>query len=357
MNCDPWLMGDPRLRALAVPSSASLRRAMQAIDDGALEIALVLDDEGRLGGTVSDGDIRRALLGGAGLDDPVMEYMTKDPQVVRVDASRAEVLDLMRARSLAQIPVLDEAGRLLGLHALKQILGGAEFPNAAVIMAGGRGRRLGELTRNVPKPMLKVAGRPILEHLVLHLVGSGVRRILISVAYLRDSIEAHFGDGSTFGCSISYLSEDAEQPLGTGGPLALVEQHDRVRGPLLVLNGDLVTRFSVASLLDAHRRSGGVATVAVRRYTHDVPFGVVEVEGARLRRIVEKPEMSWPVNAGIYVLESDLLGRVPRGRHYPLPALIEECVGRGEHVTVWELSDDWQDVGRPSELRSARGEL
>lgn len=347
---------DSHLAALVIPLTATVRAAMQAIDRGAFEIALVVDDDGRLHGTVSDGDVRRALLAGTLLDDPVEACVQTTPHVAAPDASRAEVLDLMRARSLSQIPVVDGAGRLLGLHVLKQILGGVERPNVAVIMAGGRGTRLGDLTHSVPKPMLPVAGRPILEHLVLHLIGSGIGRILLSVAYLAEQIESHFGDGASFGCSIDYLREDPENPLGTGGALALLASQDRERGPLLVLNGDLVTRFSVADMLASHDSTGAVATVAVRRYAHEVPFGVAEVEGARLRRIVEKPTVSWPINAGIYVLDPMLPGRVPTGCQYPLPSLVADCVSRGEHVNVWESTDDWQDVGRPAELRSARGE-
>ncbi len=356
MTSDPRPLHDPALRALTIGTDATVREAMEAIDAGALEIALVAEADDRLVGTVSDGDIRRALLRGARLEDRVRGCMSTAPHVVHEGASRAEVLDLMRARSLAQIPVVDGSGRLRGLHSLREVLGAAERPNAAVIMAGGKGTRLGELTRTVPKPMLPVAGRPILEHLVLHLVGSGVRRVLLSVAYLAEQIEDHFGDGSAFGCSIGYLREEPDRPLGTGGALALVEQEDRERGPLLVLNGDLVTRFSVDGLLDAHQASGAAATVALRRYAHEVPFGVLEVEDDRLLRIIEKPAVTWPVNAGIYMLEPRLLARVPTGCPYPLPSLIEDCVGRGEPVGVWESTDDWQDVGRPAELRSARGE-
>lgn len=263
----------------------------------------------------------------------------------------------MRAQSLAQIPVLDGQSRVVGLHVMRELLGGVERENWAVIMAGGRGVRLAPLTDHVPKPMLPVAGRPILERLVLHLLGSGIRRIFLAINYLGEMIEAHFGDGSEFGCSIEYLREERGRPLGTGGALGLLPGlgYEPER-PLLTMNGDLVTQFSLGGLLASHEASGALATVAVRDYTHEVPFGVVYADGARLTGFAEKPVASWTVNTGIYVLDPRLLGRIPRGQSFPLPGLLEDCVRRGEPVNVWPSSGEWQDIGRPAELDTARGE-
>jgi len=345
------------LAPLTVGDGATIRAAMQAIEAGAVEIALVVDGGGRLTGTVSDGDVRRALLGGAGLDDPVAPHAGRAPVAVGPDAGRAQVLDLMRARSLAQIPVVDAEGRLLGLHVIRRLLGAVERDNWAVIMAGGRGTRLAPLTDSLPKPMVSVAGRPLLERLVLHLVGHGVRRIVLAVNYLGEMIEAHFGDGAEFGCAVSYLREDPGQPLGTGGALGLMAAAGlEPRAPLLVMNGDLLTQFRVDELLAAHTAGGAVATVAAGEYVHEVPFGVVEAEGDRLVGLREKPVHAWTTNAGIYVLEPRLLERIPAGAAFPLPALLQDCVRRGERVGVWRLADDWQDVGRPADLARARGQ-
>lgn len=343
------------LDPLVVTVDATIRHAMQAIDRGTVEIALVTDSTGGLLGTVSDGDVRRALLAGAALDDPVAPYVARRPQVVGPESGRAEVLDLMRARSLAQIPVVGPEGRLLGLHVMRELLGATERPNTAVIMAGGRGRRLGSLTETLPKPMLPVAGRPILERLVLHLVGSGIRSVAISVNYRSEQIEDHFGDGSAFGCRIKYLREELDRPLGTGGSLALLDSAEHGDHPLLVMNGDLITEVAINALLESHVAVGAVATVAVRQYQHDVPFGVLEEKDGRLVRLVEKPTVTWPINAGIYVIEPRLLDRIPRGQEYAVTALFDDCLARGEHVHVWESRDDWQDIGRPDELSRARG--
>lgn len=342
------------LRLLITPE-ATIRDALEAIDRGTAAIALMADDRMRLLGTVSDGDLRRALLAGSQLDDGVAPVATRRPLVVREGTPRAEVLDLMRAQALLQIPVVDDEGRLVGLHLLREMLGREERPNWAVIMAGGRGTRLGVLTEATPKPMLRVAGRPILERLVLHLVGYGVRRIFLSVNYLSEVIEEHFGDGTALGCEIAYLREEGLS-LGTGGSLRLLHDGDRrPEHPLLVINGDLVTDFSVPALLESHRHSRASATLAVRPYTHAVPFGVAQTTGSWLTSLLEKPVESWLVNAGIYVLEPGLLERIPAGREFHVPELLQHCLDRGEHVNAWETDDDWEDVGRPEELVRARG--
>jgi NDP-sugar pyrophosphorylase family protein len=262
----------------------------------------------------------------------------------------------MHARYISQVPVLED-GILVGLHVLRELLGAEERENVAVIMAGGRGTRLRPLTEQRPKPMLPVAGRPILERIVLHLTGAGIRTIYLAVNYMADMIEEHFGDGDDFGCRIEYLREDLARPLGTAGALALLPAEVSASGePLLVMNGDLVTQFHVGRLLDAHARGGGVATIGVRDYMHDVPFGVVTVEGDAVATLEEKPSAVWSVNAGIYAVESSLLGWVDAGREFPMTELIADALRRGERVVAHRLEGDWLDVGRVNELRQARGE-
>jgi dTDP-glucose pyrophosphorylase len=348
---------DDRVHGLLVQPGASVREAMQRIDEGGLEIALMVDGDGRLLGTLTDGDLRRALLAGAELGDPVDPYVSTDPITVKRGLDRAAALDLMRARSIAQLPQIDGEGRLTGLHLLRDILGPPTLPNQAVVLAGGRGSRLGELTRNVPKPMLKVAGRPILERLLLHLVGSGIRRVALSIGYLGDQIEAHFGDGSAHGCEITYLRESPEQPLGTGGPLRLLLEQDRPPElPVLAMNGDLLTTFSVSGMLEAHTSAGAALTLGVQEYVHEVPFGVVHADEhtGRVQRLDEKPACAWTVNAGTYVVAPSLLERIPPGEPFPITDLVEGCLDREEHVIGWRMDGDWQDIGRPRELRAAR---
>ena len=340
------------LRATQVSVTGTLRDALNSLDRGALGIGLAVSSEGVLVGVLTDGNIRRALLGGATLDSPLRLCLQRDFVAVRIEASRAAVLDLMRARRIAQVPVIDQTGRVVGLHTLHALLSREELPNWAVVLAGGRGERLRPLTDSIPKPMVRVAGRPILERIVLHLVGFGIRRVFLSVNYKAEIIEGHFGDGAAFGCRIEYLRED--KPLGTGGALALLPSVPS--NALLVLNGDLLTQFDVARMLAFHSRGGHEATVGLHEYVHTVPFGVAELLGDRIVALREKPTQSWQTNAGIYVLEPRLLARVPRDASFPLPALLEECIDRGDSVGAFRVEDDWIDVGQHRELLRARGE-
>lgn len=341
-----------RLAKIIIPETASIRTALEAIDRGAVDIALAVDAEQRLVGTVTDGDIRRAILRGASLSTPISTCMSRKFTAVDGRTTRAEVLDMMRARVFEQIPIVDDAGRVVGLHLLREMLGAVERPNWAIVMAGGRGERLRPLTDELPKPMIRVAGRPILERIVLHLVGFGIRRIFLAVNYKAEIIQQHFRNGDEFGCCVEYLREIT--PLGTGGPLSLLPESPE--DPILVLNGDLITQFDVGAVLATHTDNHHKVTMAVHEYFHTVPFGVVDVPGDRVTALREKPTQSWLANAGVYVLEPDLVARVPAKTSFPLTALIEDCLRRGEHVGVFNLQDDWIDVGRHQELRRARGE-
>lgn len=347
----------PPLPSLCIDPAAPLRRALQVIDAGGVEIALVVDSEGHLRGTLTDGDIRRALLSGLGLDAAIATVYQRDFIAVGADADRAHVLDLMQARSISQVPVVDASGRLGGLHLLRELIGREQRPNAAVIMAGGRGTRLYPLTLTVPKPMLEVAGRPILERIVLHLVGSGIRTIFLAVNYMADTIERHFRDGSELGCSIRYLRESDDRPLGTAGALTLLPDEVATGAtPVLVMNGDLLTSFSVAGLLDAHRRQENVVTVGVVRHSYTVPFGVLDVAAERVLSIEEKPTATWLVNAGVYTAEPDVIARIPRDREYLMTQVLEQCAVDGRRVGVYPLDGSWHDVGRPHDLSRARGD-
>jgi dTDP-glucose pyrophosphorylase len=337
--------------ACLVPDMGTIRDAMLALDRGAGRIALAVGGKGTMTGVVTDGDIRRALLAGATLDTPLAGVLTRNPIAVGPGEPRAAVLDLMRARRVSAIPVVDGHGIPVGLHLLHEFLERAERATWAVVMAGGQGTRLRPLTDTVPKPMLRVAGRPILERIVLHLVGSGIRRVFLSVNYLGHVIEEHFGDGSAFGCRIEYLRED--QPLGTAGALGLLPEPPA--GTLLLLNGDLVTSADLGSMLAFHASGGFDATIGIRRYLHTVPFGCIEREGSRVTGLDEKPTLEREVNTGIYALEPGVIGLVGRGVPLSMPALIARVLGEGRPVGAFEIEDDWVDVGQREQLAHARG--
>jgi NDP-sugar pyrophosphorylase family protein len=285
------------------------------------------------------------------LDVPLDPYLQRNFLYVSEDDSREQILDLMQAKKIKHLPVLDAAGRLLGIHQLHAIVGGGELPNHAVIMAGGRGQRLLPITEHLPKPMIKVAGRPILERLVLHLVGCGITRIYLSVNYLAEVIERHFGDGSRFGCTIQYLREDDH--LGTGGSLSLLPASPS--DPLLVLNGDLVTQVDFASMLSFHSNHHAAATIGYRPYSHQIPFGCIDLVGETVAGIQEKPIVERCVSAGVYVLSPSAVELVPR-KHYAITDLFQALLRRGERIGAYEITSDWADVGQHRDLSHARGE-
>ena len=343
------------LAQLTIGPDESILTALRVVDQAGVEIAFVIDPDGRVIGTLSDGDLRRAILAGVPLDAPggVRRAMHAEFRSVGPDVGRAEVLDLMSVLGIGQVPVLDAEGRLVGVHLLYEMIGRRERTSAAVVMAGGQGMRLRPLTEHVPKPMLTVAGRPILERLVLHLVSHGIRDIHISVNYLGDVIERHFGDGSRFGCQLSYLRE--REPLGTGGPLSLVP--GPVTEPLLVLNGDLVTQADLGRVLEFHEQGEFRATMCLRPHRVDVPFGVADVDGDRLVGLREKPSHHYLVNAGIYVISPQLLEWIPRDTAYPITRLFERCLDEGLPTGAHVLTDEWLDVGQHETLQRARGQL
>lgn len=337
--------------------TATVRDCLEAIDRGANSIALAVDGSGRLVGLVTDGDMRRALLAGADLKTPAAAYIRTNPVSVDPGYSRSAVLDLMSSLRISQVPIVSADGTLVGLHLLRGLVGRSPRSNTAVILAGGQGQRLRPLTEEVPKPMLRVAGRPILERVVTHLVGFGIKSIVLAVGYRADVIERHFGDGADFGCSISYLREDPASPRGTAGPLAdLGSIGLTAQDPLLVVNGDLVTQFDVAALLDHHLETQAQMTVGVTTYRHFVPYGVVQMtDQGVVTRITEKPEWREFVNAGIYVVDPLITEFIDRERLFPMTELIETSIARGNRVVGWLCDQDWIDVGVPQDLAKAQG--
>lgn len=334
----------------SVPVDGTIRDALAALDRGADRIALALDGAGHLAGVVTDGDVRRALLRGATLDDPLGPVVNRRPVTVGPGEGRAAALELMRARRIAAVPVVDGDGMPIAIHLLHEVLERTPRPNWAIVMAGGEGRRLGTLTETTPKPMLRVAGRPILERIVLQLVGNGIGRIFLSVNYLGQVIEDHFGDGSAFGARIEYLRED--RPLGTAGALGILPE--RPSTTFLLLNGDLVTSADLGALLEFHAGHEFAATVGFRRYVHTIPFGCLERDGDRLIRLDEKPSIEREVNTGIYALEPAILDLVEPGVPASMPEVIGAVLDAGRPVGAFEIEDDWVDIGQREQLARAR---
>lgn len=335
-----------------VGSGTSIRDTLRIIDESFLQIALVVDDDGRLLGTVTDGDVRRGLLRGLGLDSPVRDVANTKPVVASRGNDAAALQRLMKERSVRQVPLVDAAGRLVGLELLDELAAAPRRDNLVVLMAGGLGARLRPLTETCPKPLLHVGGKPILEIILEGFLAHGFRRFAISVNYMAQMIEAHFGDGSAWGADISYLRESIR--LGTAGALSLLPA--RPEAPVLVMNGDLLTKVNFAALLDFHNENRAQATICVREYDLKVPFGVVEVEDNRLAALHEKPVQKFFVNAGIYVLEPGVVARIPRDAPYDMTTLFERLVEEGERPTVFPIREYWLDIGQMGDYERAVGE-
>jgi dTDP-glucose pyrophosphorylase/CBS domain-containing protein len=327
-------------QSFSVHLNASLRDAMLAIDQGRMGLALVTDGQSRLQGTVTDGDLRRAMLNGVGLEDPVHQVMNRGYVAVKHTTSEGDVLDLMHTRSIKQVPAVDPENHVVGVYFLPDLIA-LERPNWVVIMAGGEGRRLRPLTNDTPKPMLPVADRPLLEDTISTLVHHGFRDLFISIRYLGEQIEAHFGDGTQFGCHISYLKEDA--PLGTAGALGLLSKPPD--HPILVLNGDLMTDLNFSTLMEYHYNAGCAATQCVREFVSKIPFGVVHCENGQVVSIEEKPVQNLNINAGIYVLSPALLSFVVEDQPITMPELLTRALAQGHDVAAFPIRERWKDIG------------
>ncbi len=330
-----------------------IRGAIAAIERSTEKIALVVDDERKLVGTVTDGDIRRAILKGAQLTDPVARIMNTSPRVGRVGDDREPLIDLLRRNVCRHVPIVDEEGRVVSMESLQEYVDYGHHDNWVVIMAGGLGKRLRPLTEAVPKPMLLVGEHPILQIIIESFRNQGFRQFFVSLNYLGEMIRSHFGDGSKWGVNIRYLNE--EKPLGTAGALSLLPE--RAEKPLIVMNGDILTKVDFRQLLHFHEEHKAQATTCVRDYFVEVPFGVVDNDGHRIRGLREKPNHRFLVNAGIYTLQPDALEFIPRNESFDMPMLIETLVGRGQHACLFPIREYWIDVGRMDEFDRARTEF
>lgn len=335
-----------------VSPATSLGEAIARIDGSGLQLAIALDENGRLAGTLSDGDVRRAVLRGASLSTPIVEIMNSNPTTAHESTPIADLLALMRRRILHHVPLLNDLRQVVELVTLDALVGVHERPNWVVLMVGGLGTRLRPLTDRCPKPMLPIGGKPILQKIIENFAEQGFRRFYLSVNYLAEQIQSHFGDGGDYGVEIRYLRED--QRLGTAGALSLLTE--RPSDPLIVMNGDLLTRIRFDQLLKFHEEHDAAATMAVREYDFQVPYGVVNLDGVNISSIDEKPVHRFFVNAGIYALSPAALEHIPNETFFDMPTLFERLVEKGEIASAYPLREYWMDIGRLDELERAQRE-
>ncbi len=344
---------------LCIGADSSLRDAIAQIDRSRRGVVLVVDPQGRLTDLLTDGDVRRLVLADADLDVSVgrlRERRQGSPYAAavaaRVGSDRGTLLSIMRRRGIRHLPLLDERERVVGLVTLEELLARPGLPLEAVIMAGGKGSRLRPLTEDLPKPMLPVGDRPLLEHTIDQLKRAGIGRVHITTHYKPEKITEHFRDGTGFGIEVRYLSET--RALGTAGALALLEERDE---PLLVINGDILTNVDFRAMLTYHQEHEAALTVATRREQLSVPYGVVDCEGVEVRRLTEKPELRFFVNAGIYLIQPSALRLVPSDSRFDMTGLIDRVLAEGEAVVAFPIHEYWRDIGRPPDYSQAQRDV
>lgn len=337
-------------RKAVVKSDATIRDAMAAIDAGAIQICIVAAGDGTLTGVVTDGDIRRAILAGAALDSPAAEIMVSSPFTAPATQASEELARQMQLRQIRQIPLLDDNGHLAGVAFADEFRNVSEpRPNTVVLMAGGRGVRLQPLTNDMPKPMLKVGGKPILETIISRFVDQGFCKFFVSVNYRAEIIQDYFGDGLWLGADIDYLEETI--PMGTAGALSLLPAAPK--DPMIVMNGDILTQVDFSSLVAYHHEHSAAATMALREFGYNVPFGVVNVDHHQITGIEEKPNQQFLVNAGIYVVGSEALGLIPSGEASDIPDLFKKLIQINKPPAAFLIHEYWMDVGRSDDFSRA----
>jgi dTDP-glucose pyrophosphorylase len=334
---------------------APLVEAVRAIESSRRRIAVVAAEDGRLLGTLTDGDIRRCLLAGGSLDTPVSRAMNPDPVRAEIGSPDGYLIDLLRRANVMALPLVDAGGRFQRIVHITDLVQDHETESArrfafAVIMAGGEGVRLRPLTNTIPKPMVDIGGVPMLERQIERLARAGVRRVYISVNYLSHVIEQHFGDGSTFGLEIRYLRE--QERLGTAGALSLLPE--RPAAPILVMNGDILTTSDFGSLFEFHEINGAEITVAAVDYRVNIPYGVIKCDGPLVTELSEKPSQRFLCNAGIYALSPSCLDLLVPATFTNITDLIDTCLQRRRTVAVFPVHEYWSDIGTPDDLERAR---
>ena len=342
-----------KIEEIKLTPSTSIRTALEVIDLGAMKLALVVDDTDRLIGTLSDGDIRRGLLSGLGMEDSIADIYNPKPTVCRISDPKNIIIETAVSRRVYQIPLIDEEGRVVKLAEIDHLIKKEKLPNPVVIMAGGKGQRLMPLTENTPKPMLKVGGKPILETILSRLHQQGFNEIYISINYKGQQIKDYFGDGRMIGLRITYLEET--EPMGTAGALSLIEKLHQY--PTLVMNGDILTNVNFENLVDFHNRAKADGTMCIREYGLEVPYGVVKLNKNNIVAIEEKPVQQFYVNAGIYVLNSSVIKKLKKESPIDMTTIFENLVKEKQNTVSFPIREFWMDIGKLEDYNRANNEF
>ncbi len=340
------------IKKLCVSNEDSLHQAARVIEEGTKQIALVVDGAQKLRGVLTDGDLRRAMIAGVSMDAPAAMVMQRSYLAGSADMSITQIFTIMRKKSIRHIPIVNEQGVLIDLVWISDLIKQDAGELSAVVMAGGFGKRLLPLTETLPKPMLPVGDRPVMEHIVDNLRAAGIRDLKVTTHYMPEKIENHFGNGRKFGVRIDYVPED--RPLGTAGALGLMPVPEQ---PTLVVNGDIMTQVDYRAMLAFHREHQADLTVGVRQYEVQIPYGVMVCEGASVRKLTEKPKHTFLVNAGIYLLNPIAHRYIPKNERYDMTDLIDALIEDGKNVVSFPIMEYWLDIGQHADYERANADL
>jgi len=341
-----------KIKNILLKPTSTIREALLIIDSGSMKLALIIDEEEKLVGTLSDGDIRRGLLNNLSLDDKIDSIIFRTPTVCNIEDTKEKILEIAIKKRLYQLPIVDKNGKLVGIEEVDELLKPLHKKNKVVLMVGGLGTRLRPLTEHTPKPMLKVGDKPILETIILNFKKYGFTNIILSVSYKSEIIEEYFKDGSHFGVNIEYIHEDKR--MGTAGALSLIK--DKLDESFFVMNGDLLTNINFEHMMDYHLSNKSIATMGVREYDFQVPYGVVNVDGENILSIEEKPVHKFFVSGGVYVLDSQALQFIPNDKFYDMPTLFENIIENNLKSISFPIREYWLDIGRMEEFEKANNE-
>lgn len=342
-------MNKDELNQYTVSPTTTIYEALRLVDLNAKQMAVLVDNDQNIIGVITDGDIRRAILKGISLNSSVLDVVNRTPLIGTKNESKKSLISKMQDRSVSFIPLVDSNNKLVQILFLSDLLNINRKNNSVIIMAGGKGTRLGELTKSCPKPMLKIGNKPILETIITHLSSFGFHDFHISVNHLKEQIMEYFADGEKIGVKVSYLHE--AKPLGTAGALANFEPQNSE--PVIVMNGDIYTDMDFSALVDAHKTEKAAATVCLRKYNCQIPYGVVMTRDKQITTIEEKPTMSYFVSAGIYVFDPGILGMIPENTYYPMTKLIDKLLENKISVYSHEIEGIWIDIGRHDDFKNA----
>ncbi len=338
-----------------ISESSTIKQALEIINSEALRVAVVVDQDKKLLGMITDGDIRRGLLSDFLLTDSVAKVMNSKPITAKQGITKEALVNIMEKNEILSVPLLDTGGKVVGLETLHSALSKDRYQNPVFIMAGGFGTRLRPLTDNCPKPMLKVGEKPILETVIKSFIRAGFSNFYISTHYMPEQIYQHFGDGSNLGVNISYVHEDT--PLGTGGALGLLPDDIPRDLPLIMINGDVLTKVDFQRLLNFHLENDADATMCVREYDYQIPYGVINGDGNQITSMVEKPIQRFFVNAGIYVVSPRVIQSVEKNQKIDMPTLLEQHMEERQKVLMFPIHEYWLDIGRMDDFNRAQVDI